>query len=180
MTRAAIDRNQMTGTEQAFRVAPEQDISWQGSAEPFRMTRVDYDEEGNALRANFRFGTEDSVEPASLWINNQGTVTLSQPNGPYTFSYRQLYSTLLLVTKDPGVMTVYFGFCLMVLGLVISFFMSHQRIWVYIAPRGKSGTQILVSGSSNKNKPGFARRFEDLVTAIEQDARLKVSKKKAP
>jgi len=86
---------------------------------------------------------------------------------------------LLLVTKDPGVMTVYFGFCLMVIGLIISFFMSHRRIWVYIAPRSKSGAQILVSGSSNKNKPGFAKRFEDLIVAIEQDAALNVSKKKS-
>ena len=173
-----VIRNQRTGTEQAFRVAPEQDVSWKGSAETFRIAQVERDEEGNALRAKIRFGAEDSVESSDFWINNQGTVTLRQQDGQYTFTYRQLYSTLLLVTKDPGVMTVYFGFCLMVLGLAISFFMSHRRIWVYITPRGKSGAQILVSGGSNKNKPGFARRFEDLIITLEQDTTLTVSKKK--
>ena len=174
-----VIRNQRTGTEQAFRVAPEQDVSWNSSSEAFRIDQVDYDEDGNALRAKFSFGPENSASRSEIWINNQGTVTLNQEDGQYTFSYRQLYSTLLLITKDPGVMTVYVGFCLMVLGLAISFFMSHRRIWVYIAPRGKSGAQILVSGSSNKNKPGFAKRFENLIVAIEQDATLKVSRKKS-
>jgi cytochrome c biogenesis protein len=173
-----VIRNQRTLTEQAFRVAPEQDVSWKGSAETFRIAQVERDEEGNALRAKIRFGAENSVESSDLWINNQGTVTLRQKDGQYTFTYRQLYSTLLLVTKDPGVVTVYFGFCLMVLGLAISFFMSHRRIWVYITPRGKSGAQILVGGGSNKNKPGFAKRFEDLITALEQDTTLTVSKQK--
>jgi cytochrome c biogenesis protein len=173
-----VIRNQRTGTEQAFRIAPEQDVSWNSSSEVFRIDQVDYDEDGNALRAKFGFGPENSASRSDIWINNQGTVTLNQEDGQYTFSYRQLYSTLLLITKDPGVMTVYVGFCLMVLGLAISFFMSHRRIWVYIAPRGKSGAHILVSGNSNKNKPGFAKRFENLVVAIEQDDTLKVSRKK--
>ena len=173
-----VIRNQRTGTEQTFRIAPEQDVSWNSSAEAFRIDQVDYDEDGNALRAKFSFGPENSASRTEIWINNQGTVTLNQEDGPYTLSYRQLYSTLLLITKDPGVMTVYVGFCLMVLGLAISFFMSHRRIWVHIAPRGKSGAHILVSGRSNKNKPGFAKRFEDLVVAIGQDATLNVSRKK--
>lgn len=173
-----VIRNQKTLAEQAFRIAPEQDIPWKGSTGTFRIAQVERDEEGNALRAKISFGTENSSESSDFWINNQGTVTLRQQDGSYTFTYRQLYSTLLLVTRDPGVMTVYFGFCLMVLGLVISFFMSHRRIWVYITPHSKSGSQILVSGGSNKNKPGFTRRFEALILALEQDAKLSVSKKK--
>jgi cytochrome c biogenesis protein len=173
-----VIRNQRTLAEQTFRVAPEQDIPWKGSMGTFRIAQVERDEEGNALRAKISFGAEASADSSDFWINNQGTVTLRQQDGPYSFTYRQLYSTLLLVTRDPGVMTVYFGFCLMVLGLAISFFMSHRRIWVYIAPHSKSGAQILVSGGSNKNKPGFARRFEDLIVALEQDATLSVSKKK--
>ncbi len=173
-----VIRNQRTLTEQAFRVAPEQDIPWKESTETFRIAQVERDEEGNALRAKISFGAEGSAESSDFWVNNQGTVTLRQQDGEYTFTYRQLYSTLLLVTKDPGVMTVYFGFCLMVLGLAISFFMSHRRLWVHITPRGKSEAQILVSGGSNKNNPGFARRFEELIVALEQDTTLTVNKKK--
>ena len=171
-----VIRNQRTGTEQFFRIAPEQDISWKGSTETFRIAQVEYDKDGNALRAKIRFGDEGSPELSESWISNNGTVTLRQQEGQYSFTYRQLYSTLLLVTRDPGVLTVYFGFCLMVLGLAISFFMSHRRIWIYITPRGKSGAQILISGGSNKNKPGFARRFEDLIGALEQDTNLAIRK----
>ena len=173
-----VIRNQRTAMEQAFRVAPEQDVSWNNSTEAFRIDQVDYDEEGNALRAKFSFGPENSVSRAEIWINNQGTVTLDQDDGPYTFSYRQLYSTLLLITKDPGVMTVYFGFCLMVLGLVISFFMSHRRIWVYIEPDTQNRTRILVAGSSNKNKPSFARRFDTFIEELQKDPLLNLPSKK--
>ena len=173
-----VIRNQRTGTEQAFRVVPELDVPWKGSTETFRIDEVEYDQDGNTLRAKFRFGPQDSVASPEIWIKNQGTAKLPQQEGQYELTYRQLYSTLLLVTKDPGVMAVYFGFCLMVLGLVISFFMSHRRIWVYIAPNAQNGTRILVAGSSNKNKPPFARRFDAFIEELQKDPLLSLSSKK--
>jgi cytochrome c biogenesis protein len=173
-----VIRNQRTGTEQAFRVVPELDVPWKGSTETFRIDEVEYDQDGNTLRAKFRFGPQDSVASPEIWIKNQGTAKLPQQEGQYELTYRQLYSTLLLVTKDPGVMAVYFGFCLMVLGLVISFFMSHRRIWVYIAPNAQNGTRILAAGSSNKHKPSFARRFDAFIEELQKDPLLSLSSKK--
>ena len=164
-----VIRNLETGAEQAFRVPPERDVAWQGTPVSFRILELDRNEEGIARRAKVRFGPEPLADNEGFWINDKATVTIRQQDGEYSFTYRQLYSTLLLVTKDPGVLTVYFGFCLMVVGLAVSFFMSHRRIWVHIAPHGKSGAQILVGGGSNKNKPGFARRFEDLVNLLQQE-----------
>lgn len=171
-------RNQGTGAEKAFRVAPGTNLAWDEEAVTFRIDQVEHDQDGNALRANIRFLAGDSAEDTDFWLNNNGSVALRQPRGQYAFSYRQLYSALLLVTKDPGVLTVYVGFCLMVLGIAVSFFMSHRRIWVYLTPHGKAGTRILLCGASNKNKPGFTRRFEDLVVKLEQDASLTTDKKR--
>jgi len=176
-----VIRDQISGIEQPFRALPETDISWQEKNVVFRIEALERDEDGAALRAKINFRSGSTSEPSIFWIEDNGTVTIRQPGEAYTFSYRKLYSTLLLVTKDPGVTTVYFGFCMMVIGLAISFFMSHRRIWMHIAPNGKAGTRILVSGSSNKHKPGFARHFEELVTIIQQDASLSPrNKKKKP
>jgi hypothetical protein len=58
-------------------------------------------------------------------------------------------------------------------------FLSHQRIWVLVTPRGKQGTRILVSGAGNKNKAAFERRFHELVGQIEQDAAISIPRKGA-
>lgn len=49
----------------------------------------------------------------------------------------------------------------MLLGLVIAFFMSHQRIWRYIK-EDDGGVSILLTGSANKNRIGFANIFNNL------------------
>jgi cytochrome c biogenesis protein len=74
--------------------------------------------------------------------------------------------TGLQVTKDPGVWIVWVGCILLVWGLMVAFFLSHQRIWVLI-PRGKA--TILVSGTTNKNPMAFERRFHKTIAALERE-----------
>jgi cytochrome c biogenesis protein len=69
--------------------------------------------------------------------------------------------TGLSVTKDPGVWVVWIGCGLMILGLIVSFFFSHQRVWVRI-PKGPGG-EIILAGSTNKNRMGFEKAFGQLV-----------------
>jgi cytochrome c biogenesis protein len=77
--------------------------------------------------------------------------------GPISISiadYHQRYYTGLQVTKDPGVWVVYSGFMLMILGFLITFFMSHKRLCIEVVKKGeKSG--IMVAGTANKNKIGM-------------------------
>jgi cytochrome c biogenesis protein len=68
------------------------------------------------------------------------------------------------VTKDPGVWVVWVGCSLMIIGFIVSFFFSHQRVWIRI-PKGPQG-EIVLAGSANKNKVGFEKRFEDLVEEV--------------
>jgi len=72
--------------------------------------------------------------------------------------------TGLSVTKDPGVWIVWIGCSLMIFGLVVSFFFSHQRVWVRI-PKGPVG-EIVLAGSTNKNRVGFEKTFGELVDRI--------------
>jgi cytochrome c biogenesis protein len=72
--------------------------------------------------------------------------------------------TGLQVTKDPGVWVVWIGCGLMIFGLIVSFFFSHQRVWVRI-PKSPGG-EIVLAGSTNKNRMGFEKTFGELVEGV--------------
>jgi cytochrome c biogenesis protein len=72
--------------------------------------------------------------------------------------------TGLSVTKDPGVWVVWIGCGLMIFGLIVSFFFSHQRVWVRI-PKSPEG-EIVLAGSANKNRVGFEKTFSELVEGV--------------
>jgi len=72
--------------------------------------------------------------------------------------------TGLSVTKDPGVWVVWVGCGLMIFGLIVSFFLSHQKVWVRI-PKSPGG-EVVLAGSANKNRVGFEKTFGELVDRI--------------
>jgi cytochrome c biogenesis protein len=74
------------------------------------------------------------------------------------------------VTKDPGVWIVWVGSGLMIFGLIISFFFSHQRVWIRI-PKG-SGREIILAGSTNKNKVGFEKTFNHLIEGVRNTRKI--------
>jgi cytochrome c biogenesis protein len=71
--------------------------------------------------------------------------------------------TGLSVTKDPGVWVVWVGCGLMIFGLIVSFFFSHQKVWIRIP---KTGGEIVLAGSANKNRVGFEKTFGELVDEV--------------
>jgi cytochrome c biogenesis protein len=72
--------------------------------------------------------------------------------------------TGLQVTEDPGVWVVWIGCGLMIFGLIVSFFFSHQKVWVRI-PKDP-GREIVLAGSTNKNRMGFEKSFSQLVDGV--------------
>jgi len=91
-------------------------------------------------------------------------------NVPFKFKYisfKGLQYTGLQVSKDPGVLVVWLGCTLMVLGLVVCFFLSHRRVWVFIEDKGNK-RHILMAGNTNRNQATFTQHFEDLVTSVKE------------
>ena len=164
-----VIRNNTTGMEQAFRVPSNRDVSWPGTRVTFRIEELKNDQDGAVRQAKIHF-TSGEDSPPSFWIKDRETVSLQAQGDQFTLSFRQLYTTLLLVKKDPGVLIVYAGCILMLTGLAMVFFLSHRRIWILLeSGTQKQGSMILISGVSNKNKSAFEQRFEDLAEKLEKE-----------
>jgi cytochrome c biogenesis protein len=75
------------------------------------------------------------------------------------------FYTGLQVTKDPGVPVVYTGFIGMIVGFIITFFMSHQSVCVdLVGDRGR--TRVTVAGIADRNKLGMARKTAHLAERL--------------
>ena len=104
---------------------------------------------------------------SELWLKDGESATVEKESGTYLLTIKQMYATGLQVSKDPGVWVVYIGCGLMLFGLVIAFFMSHQRIWIFIKEE-EGGVSILFTGSANKNRVGFEKIFNDLAEILQR------------
>lgn len=89
-----------------------------------------------------------------------------QRGGEFVIQYagadEKLY-TGLQVAKDPGVWVVWFGCTLMVIGICMAFFMSHNRIWIRL---GKGHATL--AGTASKNPAAFEHKFEDMVEKLKK------------
>jgi len=108
-----------------------------------------------------------SQEPRALWVLKDFPKFDPRNNNDFMITFEGVTPkeyTGLQVTKDPGVWIVWIGSTLMILGLVVSFFFSHQRVWVRV-PKGP-GKEVVLAGSTNKNKMGFEKSFNQLVDGV--------------
>ncbi len=120
----------------------------------------------------------EMINPAVYVVANQGQKQLFSgwvfPNYPdytlktdgYDFQFIDYWGsqyTGLQVTYDPGVEVVWIGCSLMIIGLMIAFFHSHQRIWIRV-----NGNEIVLAGSAHKNRMAFEKKFNQLCELLKQ------------
>lgn len=88
---------------------------------------------------------------------------------------RTLPFTGLQVSHEPGQWAVWTGCVLMALGLVMAFYLVHQRYWVTAYEDARSGDTVLWIGTqADKNREHFQETFDELVKQIREQAEAHV------
>lgn len=111
--------------------------------------------------------SESGTEKYSGWLLKRYPQTWNLPDGNRVefLEYWGVEYTGMQVRKDPGVLIVYIGCIIMAVGLYITFFMSHRRVWIHITDDGRE-SRVLIAASANKNRASFERRIEKLVGVL--------------
>ncbi len=147
------------GDKQTFIIPFQQQEAW--TEKNLKFGVINAKVLGQSIVSSKLWFSDGNEEPATLWIDDGAEATIERENGTYQVTAKQMYATGLQVAKDPGVWWVYIGCGLMLFGLYVAFFMSHRRIWLLLRPNGDK-TEVLLTGSANKNRAGFERTFENL------------------
>ncbi|MFH2124391.1 MAG: cytochrome c biogenesis protein ResB [Pseudomonadota bacterium] len=158
--------NKKTGLSEHVIIPYKEQHSFEKS--DLRLGIINAEARGQSISRMKIWLTDDNGEPSLFWLDDGEQVTVERTKTNYTVSAKQMYATGLQVAKDPGVWTVYAGCALMILGLMIAFFMSHQRIWLYIREEPDGKSSILMTGNANKNKVNFEKTFQTLAQAIKK------------
>lgn len=157
--------NNTTGNQKTFISSFQKQTEW--AEEGIRFGIINAKALGQSIVSSKIWFSKENGTPITQWLDDNTTATLNGTDQDYRVSAKQMYATGLQVAKDPGVWWVYIGCGLMLFGLYVAFFMSHRRIWLLVSDSEK-GTEIILTGSANKNRPGFEQVFENLASELEQ------------
>jgi len=138
---------------------------------------LDRDRRTNALGTNMFF-KDQLVNPAvaieveapgrdkfvGWFIQGDPTIMVPGTNDTLTFNeFNGIEFTGLQVAKDPGVWLIYLACIIMAIGLYVSFFISHRKIWINISDTKKS-VRIIIGGTVNRNKLNFEKEVDKLLS----------------
>jgi cytochrome c biogenesis protein len=122
---------------------------------------------------------EGKQEPSGSWI----LVKMPEFHGNKIDNYKIKVTkaqptqyTGLQVKRDPGVWVVWFGFTAMIVGIGLTFYTSHRKLWIWASPE-KSSNRVIVAGRASKNSIAFEQEFERLCERLQDQ--LKPESRKA-
>jgi len=131
---------------------------------------VNYDENFQGNGPALQVVVEKPGQPAaSFWLVQRRPDLDRQRADSLVFSFRGLSSKMftgLQVAKDPGVNIVWLGCALMVIGLIMAFFLSHQRVWVRLAQGTDGRVEVVLAGSASRNRLAFEKKFAKILTDV--------------
>jgi cytochrome c biogenesis protein len=125
-----------------------------------------------AVLVKFEIGGEgDKGENFTGWILKRypGTGVLPGGHRVEFLEYWGVEYTGLQVSKDPGVVIIYFASFIMALGLYIAFFMSHKKLWIRLVPLAsgkKKAVSLILGASASKNRLGFEKEVEKILSKM--------------
>ena len=114
--------------------------------------------------------SEGDAPPKRIWVFQKFPEFHGSKELPYQFMLREVKGkefTGLQVTRDPGVWIVWTGCGLMVAGILLTFFLSHRKIWVRLT-RDHDAVEVTIAGTSSKDRLGFEKEFGRLKNEIQK------------
>ena len=75
--------------------------------------------------------------------------------------FEEHLATGLQITKTPGRNIVYLGFAMLISGIFLLFYVSHQRLWIILRPEQQK-THIIMAGLRTRHRHEFGKEFKKL------------------
>jgi cytochrome c biogenesis protein len=127
--------------------------------------------ENPAIKLAMAERTKKSSLEATPWIFYHYPDLFDIPGSRYRFElvgYQPRKFTGLQITKDPGVNIVWTGSTMIVVGIALSSFIYHRRLWFKVIPGkpGESTVTVHVGGTTHKNQIDFNKEFRRLTERI--------------
>jgi len=166
-----VTKNNGTGDETVLKLNMMKKVSLPGSNASFAIARFVTDH-GGMGPAVLGVLLEPGKAHDIFWIFQNGRNLNQQQKGYFAFTlqdFSRLYYTGIQVSKDPGVPLVWIGFCLIMMGFILSLFFTHKRIWLRISG-SQDKYEISISASVSKNRKSFEEQLAGLTreAAVEQ------------
>jgi cytochrome c biogenesis protein len=111
---------------------------------------------------------ERSAVQATPWIFYQFPDLFDIKDSKYQFElvgYKPKKYTGLQIAKNPGINIVWIGSTMIVVGITLSSFIYHRRLWTKIIPAA-SGVTVHVGGTTHKSQIDFQKEFRKLTEKI--------------
>jgi len=108
-------------------------------------------------------------ESKAIWVlNNYPEFDAMHRKGEYIFVVKNFTRfTGLEVKKDPGVWVVWTGCIILIGGLMVSFFIIPQRMWLKLAPH-KQGCEVWLGGMASKRRETFKHIFQEWTDKVKE------------
>jgi len=113
---------------------------------------------------------EGSSVQATPWIFYHYPDLFDIKGSKYSFElvgYQPKKFTGLQITKDPGVTIVWIGSTMIVVGITLSSFIYHRRLWAKVIP-GDAGATVYLGGNTHKSQIDFQKEFRKLTERIQK------------
>ena len=134
---------------------------------------VNYEQDFQGNGPALQLVIEKPGRPASnLWILQGRSDLDHRRKDSLVFSFGGLTAKMytgLQVAKDPGVNLVWLGCLLLTAGMMISFFVSHRRVWIRLSPGPHGKVEVAAAGSANRNRPALEKTFASILAEVRND-----------
>ena len=106
---------------------------------------------------------------ATPWIFYHYPDLFEVKDSTYQFEligYQPKKFTGLQIAKNPGINIVWIGSTMLVVGMTLSSFIYHRRLWAKIIPN-QSGATVHLGGTTHKSQIDFQKEFKKLIDKIQ-------------